>query len=296
MIEYIKIAVGAIVASDVLNIFITSTISSGFVAGVLLIFRDFFSRKLTKTVEYRFERRLEQFKSDIRENEKDVEQIRDFLTLARRERDSALQKKRFEAAENMLRVRQQLSRLSMLVEYMKTFNIPEMMKSDDQERISEFLKALVLPLKIDENIYKIGEIERFNAELYLDHKTLQAFDCYQSIILHAAVTIKVLESPIKDKDSLLREGILAKKIINAVPMSKDGFDKYGEVFAFHWLEYFYEEILRSLRHELFGDASAIKDAEAVKRLALDTRQAQIDVHESLLQFGLPEKILNKAID
>ncbi|EHM8971721.1 hypothetical protein KG826_003383 [Escherichia coli] len=54
------------------------------------IWRDSFGRFMTKSVEHRFDKKLEKYKSEIKEGEKVIEQIRDYLSASRSGRDSLL--------------------------------------------------------------------------------------------------------------------------------------------------------------------------------------------------------------
>src|SRR5699024_596283 len=139
---------------------------------------------------HRFERKLEKFKADIRNNEKELEQIRSFLVSSRRERDSAIQSRRLEAAEMLLRARHALAQLSMLVEYMKVLNTEQILNEAADPKIAEFVDLLVKPFDIDEKLKQLGCIDKTYPRLYLSEKSLKAFDAYESIILNAVMMMK----------------------------------------------------------------------------------------------------------
>ena len=235
---------------------------------------------------------METFKAEIRDNEKELDHIRSFLTSARRERDSALQAKRFEAAETLLRARHSVSQLSMLVEYMKILN-GERLLEDDDPKVIEFIKTLLQPFEVDEKLKSIGAIDMMLADLYLGERTLKAFSTYKGIIIHATAMMKMFSLPMRDKGQLINVGSLSKTVIELVPSSKEGFDKWGEGFAYHWTSYFYEDILRSLRHKVAGTDDLSRDTKSIQRLALETRQAQNNIRESLREAGLPDTLMKK---
>ncbi|TIX18963.1 MAG: hypothetical protein E5W97_29520 [Mesorhizobium sp.] len=264
--------------------------STGLIGGVAFLMRDTVANFLSKTVEHRFEKKLETFKAGIRDNEKELDQIRSFLVSARRERDAAIQAKRLEAAEILLRARHGLSELSMLVEYMKILNTEQILKAKDP-KIIEFVDMLMKPFDVDEKIKKLGAIDKTIPRLYLSENSLKAFDAYQSIIFHAAMMLKLLSIPLRDKGDLIKTGILSKTVIDLVPASKEGFDKWGEEYAYYWSTYFHDQILQALRHEVSGADDMTRDAESVQRLALDSRRAQINIRSSLEQIGLPENLI-----
>lgn len=267
---------------------VTSTGILGFTAYLM---RATLSRFFTKSVEYQFEKKFEKFKADIRYNEKELEQIRSFLVSARRERDSVLQLKRFEAAEILIRARQDLSEFSQIVEYVKVLNTDEIMKKGDDPKISEFISTLIKPFNIDEKIKAYRETDRTLPRLYLSERSLKLFETYESIIFNAVVMIKILEIPLRNKSELIKKGSLSDMIVEVIPSSKEGFEKYGEGYVFYWSNYFYTETLNELRNELLGAANMNRDTDAATRLALDSRRAQIEIRSSLQESGLSETLL-----
>jgi hypothetical protein len=277
---------------DLLNWLLSTVISAGLIGAAGYLLRDTLGQFFAKAVEHRFEKKLEIFKAAIRDNEQELDQIRSFLVSARRDRDSAIQSKRLEAAETLLRARHSLSQLTMLVEYMKILNTEKLLKDNGDPKIFEFIHTLTKPINIDEKLEQHGTIDMTIPRLYLGEKSLKAFDAYQSIVMQATIMIKFFSIPIGDKDKFINAGALSKMIIELAPNSKEGFDKWGEGFAYYWSTYFHDEVLRALRHEVSGADDMTRDAESVERLALDSRRAQINIRSSLKQVGLPDNLIN----
>ncbi|MCX2724968.1 hypothetical protein [Roseibium salinum] len=223
--------------------------------------RETIAKFFSKAVEHRFDKKLESFKADIRDNEKELDQIRSFLVAARSARDSATQSKRLEAAEILLRARHVLSQLTMLVEYMTILNTEQILKDGNNTKITEFIEALVQPFDVDGKMKQLGEIDKTMPRLYLSDKSLRIFDAYENIILQAVMMMKLFSTPLPDKGKLLKAGNLSEKVIELVPSSKEGFDEWGEDYAYHWSRYFHDEILRSLRHEVAGTDDQTRDIE-----------------------------------
>ncbi|ELA8731673.1 hypothetical protein [Morganella morganii] len=276
-----------------ISLWFYGVISSVAITGLMIyIARSAISRFLTKSIEYQFEKKLEKFKSDIKESENELIQIRNYITSSRRERDSMLQLKRFEAAEVLIRSRQALSSLTAVVEYMKNLNIDAIMEKGNDYKITEFINGLITPLNIDENIKAYKEIDKTLIYLYLGEKSQRKFKIYESIIFDAIAKIKILAIPLENKSEMIKHGSIAKIIIEDVPLSKDSFDKYGDSYALHWLNYFYTETLNELLNELNGKDNMIKETEAATRLAIDSRTAQTNIISSLNKHGLPTELFD----
>lgn len=269
--------------------------SAGLIGGVVFLIRDTVSKLFYKSVEHRFEKKLEAFKAGIRDNEKELDQIRSFLVSSRRERDSAIQAKRLEAAETLMRARRGLSELSMLVEYMRILNTEQILKDGDDPKIAEFIKTIVEPIAIEEKVKQLGAIDKTFPRLYLSEQSLNVFDVYESIMLHAAMMMKIFSMPLRDKSNLIKAGSLSKKVLELVPASKEGFDKWGDSYAYHWSTYFHDEILKALRREVSGSDDMTRDTESIQKLALDSRRAQMNIRTALEQAGLPDNLIKADV-
>ncbi|WP_417414372.1 hypothetical protein [Hoeflea sp.] len=283
-------------SSEILNWILSGILSSALLGSVGYLLRDAIGSYFAKAAEHRFEKKLESFKASIRDNEKELDQIRSFLVGARRDRDSAIQSKRLEAAETLLRTRNILSQLTMLVEYIKILNIDELIKEENDQKISKFIGDLIDPFNVDEKISIIGAADKTIPQLYLSERSLKLYYVYESIIIQASVVMKLLAMPLHDKGSLMKARGLSKAIIELFPNSKSGFEKFGEEYAYHWSQYFHDEVLRSLRHEVSGIDDMNRDADSIERLALDSRRAQINIRSSLEQMGLSDSLINANVE
>ena len=207
-----------------------------------------------------------------------------------------MQAKRLDAAEALLRARDGLAQLSMLVEYMKILNIEEVLKDADDPKVAEFVDVLLKPFDIDEKFKQIGTLDMSLARLYLNERSLKAFNAYQSIIMHAAMMLKLFSLPLKNKGGMIQVGGLSKTVIELVPGSKEGFDKFGESYAYHWATYFHDQILTSLRHEISGVDDLAKATRSAESMALDSRRAQLNARSTLQAAGLPEQLIKADED
>ncbi len=248
-------------------------------------------RFFTRKVEIHFEKKLESFKADIRESEKELEQIRSFLVSSRRERDIAIQAKKFEAAEKMMHARKQLAEFSLLVEYMKSLNVDELLKNGDDPKLIEFINVLIKHVNIEDKLEDYKKLDKAPFNLYISEETLKIFEAYEMIMIHAATMMKIFSMPLKGKDSFINKGNMSKVVIEAAPLSKEGFEKFGDEYALHWSNYFYTEILKALRKELHGADNMEKDMESAARVALDSRNAQMKLQGALNASGISKTIL-----
>nr|WP_314464583.1 hypothetical protein [uncultured Novosphingobium sp.] len=261
------------------------------ISAAAVLMRDTLARYLTKSVEHHFEERLEKFKGDIRGNEIELEQIRGFLTTAQRERDAAIQAKRLEAAESLLRERQVLSRLSMLIEYMKILNTDKMLDATGDPKVAEFVQSLLHPLQVDRTLEDLKSFDRTISRLYLSEAVLKTFDAYQTIVMSAVTLLKMLSIPLDKKSDFIKSGKLSKTVIELLPGTADEFEKFGEGYAYYWSTHFHDEVLRVLRNDILGMDASGKDAASAERLVLESRLAQANVQMSLRENGLSQGLI-----
>ena len=279
---------------DYIKIFFGVMSSTTVLAVLGYIFRDVVGRMLFSRMEHKLEERIEIFKADIRSNEKELSEIRNFLHSASRESSSIVVAKRLEAAEVLLRLRHTLSKLNILVEYMKTLNIQAILDEGDDAKIAEMFESLSRPLKIDETIDQLGSIERTLPQLYISESSMKAFSAYESIVLHSVMLIKLFSIPVPEKSKVVKEGNLSKIVLELVPQAKDGFERWGDQYAFHWSTYFYDLILKSLREEISGDNEMSRNVESAERMEFLSREAQRNIQIAVARAGLSQDILRDS--
>lgn len=281
--------------SDFWEWFMGVVTATGVIATGGYVLRDTLAKFFLKSIEHRFDRRLEAFKGELRDNEKELEHIRSFLIAARRDHDAALQAKRLEAAEILIRARNKLAQFSALAEYMTALNTDEILKNHNNPKIKQFIETLTSPFNIREEIKNFHSIDMTLPRLYISEYSLKLFDAYKMIILKSALMMEIFMIPGTDKDKLIKEENLSEIVIDLVPASKDGFVRFGETYAYHWPKYFYDEILKSLRHELSGVGDLATTTKSVENIALHSRRAQVSVQAALRDNGLPTDLMNADV-
>jgi hypothetical protein len=265
----------------------------GFVALVGYLLRDAIAKFFSKIVEQRFEKKLEAFRGEMRDNERELDHIRSSLVSLRTGQDTILQSKRLESAETLMRARHLLSQLNMAVEYMKLLNTEEIMSDGDNPKIIEFINALLNPIDIDEKIKSLKEIDKTLPRLYMSEKSLKAFDAYEGIMLGAAFMMKAFSVPLRDKDRFFKQDGLSELIIQQLPNSKESFEQYGEKYAYFLSSHFHNETLRLLRHEVSGVDFLEQATKSIETAALDSRKAHLNVRKNINAVGLSPSLIKE---
>ncbi len=267
--------------------------NAGIIAICAYLFRDALFKFVSKNIDLHFEKRLEGFKAELRNNESELQHIRSALLSARRDHDNALQAKRLQAAEDMLRIRHALAQFSLLIEYMKVLDTDAMLKDGGDPKTYELVDALLKPVKVEEKLKRLGEIDQTLMRLYLSEKSLKTFETYSCIIATATMMMQTFIVRSRDKTFVIEAGYLSKIVIEQVPGSKEGFEKWGDWYAYYWATYFYNQILHDLRHEISGVDDREKELGYIENSALDARQSQEYVLSKLTAGGLSNSLIRK---
>ncbi|EPM8441301.1 hypothetical protein ACTR42_000219 [Citrobacter freundii] len=280
-------------ANTLINWIVGTITSAGFLVGVAYLMRDILTRLLTKSIEHKFEKKIEEFRAEIRSEEKELEQIRAFIVSARRERDGGLQAKRFEAAEMLLASRRFLLEFAGLVDITKTIKFDELLKHHDKNTVHDLIETLIKPYDIDNKLEEYKKYDHSIPKLYLSERVIAFFEVYKQIVMHAVVTMKLISVGTYQNSNDLKSESLVKAIQELVPSSKEGFEKNGDMYALYWANYFYDSVMKELRNDLFGSDTMDKDTELAVRLVVDANNAQNKVRTALDKYGLPEQLINQ---
>ena len=147
--------------------------------GVGAIFRkailEFIVSKIGLANSYRLE--ISKAEQRIRENlKRDLNlSISDF----HKKINGDLSLKKMEAAEELLRARRTLAQFHILTQYMQILDISALIKQPNSE-VRRLVEELVKPY--DGKLSQL-QLDKAKAELYLNNKTIQAYEIYEHLIL-----------------------------------------------------------------------------------------------------------------
>jgi hypothetical protein len=278
------------------QIFIDTAAVTVLFAFLFIALKETILKFLTGAIVSKFAIHLEQAKSELREKEqrlsqqfssqeKELERISDHLSHLRRERDTALLNKKIEAAEKILKACTVLANLTMAVEILKVLNVSKISENlSSQEKIKIFTEISDLT-KIRAHLEELTVVDRNVAKLYLSERSLTHFDVYALVVCHAAMTLTALSAGMSIND-MFKKDALRGKVENLVPTSKEGFEKYGEVYAYQWVDWLFTETVKSLREDIHGTTQADYDFSSAADLAYTTKRAQLQAVQMLEEAGL----------
>lgn len=230
---------------------------------------------LKKFIENKLDKELEGDRSEKRKKEEEIKQLRELMSALKKERGTRINIKKIEAAESIIKSRDELSKLYMFAKFIGEIDIQKAIKSRDREKIGNMVSDLSRSMSVDKISETARSIDESIAFLYLDAKTIDIYDAYRFIIWEAVLTAKALENPI-----IFDTGIFDGKkksielILSIYPESKSEFEKHGHQCSYKYLDRLYSDILKSLRQELLGEQFNTRDYETAANLMQQTRAIQ----------------------
>lgn len=249
-----------------------------------VIFRESIVKYIAAKISQEGLKEIEKLKSSFRVEENARRDLSQQVSGLYSNQTAQLFAKKLEAAEDLLKARQSLTQYQVLAQYMQVFDIPRILSANDEKTVP-FFKELMKPFNGKLDGFKIDKIR---PELFLGVKSLKAFEIYELIIVQAYITMNLLSLDIKNREKFLhKDSKLTQLIIEYIPSSKEGFDRYGENYAYYWVTYFFDEIKNAAREEIMNldniDERVIKTSEITYRsyLAANKLLAQLNCCNNL---------------
>jgi len=251
----------------------------------LYIFRSYLTKKLSASINHKYDKKLEEIKSNIRIQENQKNEIQSFISDLRTNRYNVLQSKKMEAAENLLINLNKISKLSMAAEYLKQLDIENILRTYPQHKLTGITDILLAPLDVDNRLKEINNTNNTFFRLYLNDKSIQYFDTYHSIIIMAITILKSMALGTNLATQINHEKI-TQEIIKLIPESQDGFNQFGIYYTYQLTSIIYNSLILSLRNEVSGEEDFNNEINRAKQLEFNTTPVSADAASNIYKAGL----------
>ena len=243
---------------------------------------------LKKFIESKFEKGLEETRSENRRKEDEIKQLREFMSSLKRERGSRIHAKKIEAAEQIIKSRNELSKLSPFVEIMRTINIDYALHHKDQIKIGNLISTFSKPMRVNETAKAALSVDIEISFLYLSNQTIDIYNAYRCLIFEVVGLSQILENKLGKKDLVIKTPTKTMELIKRIyPKSDEKFEKYGYQHSYYYMEQLYDDILKTLRKELLDEQSSTHDYDTTAHLMKQLRILQ----EENVTPDIPKEIL-----
>lgn len=254
----------------------TSLIPTAVLAFVLYLGRNWIKAGIEKSVQYRFDAKIETLRTELRHNEErfiselrmkeaEISALRDGVLSGRANRQALLDKRRIEAVERVWRAVMELAPYKVISAQMTVIKFDAAAEDTPQNPdLRKFFKTIgnVIPdRKPPDNPAK-------NEQPFVSPIAWAHFSAYQAVLVHAYLMVKVLEWGIKDAGNLIKTESVGDLLKTALPYMKQYIDEHGSAGYHYLLDKLEAKLLAELRIMLEGEdidkASVEQSAKIMK--------------------------------
>lgn len=236
-----------------------------------------FDAKLEK-LRADFRRSEEQFKAELRKRESEISALRNAVLSGSANRQSLLDKRRFDAVERIWTAVHDLGQFKTLASMMAVLNFKNIAKKVADPKIQEFL-GIIGHAVPDMKVYK--DVAR-DEEPYLPDLAWAYFRAYSTVVMGAYAQYMVLKSGFENPEALLTKEVLQKVLKAALPHQIKFIDEQEPESYYYLLEELEQLLLAELKKMLDGKSVDKADADRVKQIMTAVNKADADDAKQLL--------------
>jgi hypothetical protein len=244
------------------------------IAVALLAGKKSIEAGIEKSIQHRLDERLEATKSDLRAKEAEISALREMVLSGTAQRKALVDKRKLEAVE---RIWASLTRLAPFVAVsrsMRSINLAHAAKRTPQEpKLRHFFDVIAKPSLVDSFDKDHPAIHE---QPFLTPLAWAYYSAYQSILMGAYTTARVLAEGVEEPEKLLRRDN-AKGLLKAIlPHQSEWIDSNDPSAYDYLLDEIKDLLLLELRKALEGQDAEREAVEQAKRIAEQMRKMQND--------------------
>jgi hypothetical protein len=235
--------------------------------------RSWIIARITKGVQHEFDVKLEKFratlktseeqlKSGLREKEAEISTLRNTVLSGSANRQTLLDKRRFEAVEKIWTAVNDFAPLKSLYQMTTDLNYDALARRVGEAKIQQFLSTIDTTVQNQENLTSVARDERpFVPEL-----TWAFFSAYSTLLTFNLIRFKTLKLGIENPQEFLNTEHVKNILKAALPHRAQFIDEFDAGAYYHLLEEIETNLLSELRKILEGketDQNSLKQAKDI---------------------------------
>jgi len=253
-------------------------------------------------VQHRFDKRIENLKSDLRRseekfaadlrvNEQQLRSLADTTLSLRSSRQAALDARRLEAVEKIWTAKTATDRWKMAARMVSLLNLEEVFKAAEAgdpaiKNLGGFIDRLTgVDLKTE-----APQMSATSEKPFLPPDMWVLFSAYQSVMTHSVIILKALDTG--TTKYLKKEEPLKPLMLLALPEYETYIEKHGFSGYYHLLDILEQKLLNAITELLDGkavdDATLKRTAEIMSAVRKINTQTESEVPEELRGAEIPE--------
>jgi hypothetical protein len=250
----------------------------------LYLGRQWLMARIEKGVQYQFDRRIEELRSDFRKSEEqlkadlqskesEISALRAWVLSGSAGRQALLDKRRFEAVEKVWTTVNDLGQLHGLASMMTHLNIEEVSKEAHDPRMQMVLKMIGATAPDQTRLKNVARDER----PYLPELAWAYFSAYKSILYGSYMTYRILSSGGQDPARFLKRDANKEVLKAALPHQSKFIDENPPEIYYFLVEELQGLLLAELRKILEGkdaDRDAVERAKSIMSVVSKANREQ----------------------
>lgn len=242
------------------------------------LMRSVISTRLTKSVQYEFDQKVEilraelrkneeSFKADLRAKDAQIELLRSGAISGLVNRQADLDKRRIEAVDQLWSAVVELAPAKSVANLMASIKFEAATK--EAAKNPQFRKAFEV-MGGEFNLKTLTSTNASKMRPFVSEMSWAIFSAYQAILLFAVTKLKMITAGL-DAPELINTSGITKLVQTVLPHHSAYLEKYG-ASGFHYLiDELESSLLKELQNILKGEES---DKESVKRAAAILQEAE----------------------
>lgn len=251
--------------------------TTGLLAAVLWLSRQLIAARLSKSVQFEFDRKIEAiryemrakeeiFKAELQEKENEIAALRDGALAALSNRQLALYNRRLEAVDQLWASFNALHYARFVAEFM---SLPFLAKLTPEHcRRDAKIRRILQELEAAFDIKSLGQDGANGARPFLDSMVWAIYSTYRSVILVGALRVSTLTSG--DEGIPFDSEAMRATLLSALPSHEEEIKNMNPVLYATLLGNLEDRLLEEIRSMLRGvesDRATLEQAEAIIRNA-----------------------------
>jgi hypothetical protein len=240
----------------------------------IFVARNWLVAWISKSVQHRFDVRLEElraelrkneerFKSDLREKEAEISTLRNSVLSGSAGRQAMLDKRRFEAVEKVWTNVNDLSRLKAFAAQMEVLNYKAIAREVRDPRMQQFLAAIGSAVPDIEQLKSVARDER----PFLPELAWAYFTAYRAVLFGVHGRFMILRTGLEDPEKLLSKEGMQKILKTALPHRSEFIDEHEPEQYHVLLEEIEVYLIIELRKILAGEEADQAAAMRAQQIA-----------------------------
>lgn len=253
---------------------VVSTFSTTLLLAALAwLLRNLIKTRLTASVQYEFNEKLESlrtdlrkseesFKADLRAKETQIEVLRSGALSGLESRQVALDKRRLEAVEQLWAGIEALALLKGAVSMMDSVHFERSLEAASKDtKIRDFFATIGKGIEPD----KMPKTDVHKTRPFVSEIAWALFSAYQAILYHAVAKLYLLKSGLNNPE-LLQKDHVPKLIKAALPSYAIYIDEHSGGVYYNMLDVLEAELLKELQRMMQGEESDKASVEQAVRI------------------------------